>query len=130
MTDPHKQMGRVIAKARAKNDRINLDALIEAVEAGSFPVDMCAADLKFLGIECIYEVYDVFSGSLDAAKALHDALLPGWRVEVFNLDGEVVLRRNRPIDRAYGDAMNSGEVARAWLLAILKAYRATMEEPQ
>ena len=64
---------------------------------------------------------EAHDGSLDAAKRLHDALLPGWRVEAFNLDGEVVLRRDRPMDRAYGDALNSGEVARAWLLALLRA---------
>jgi hypothetical protein len=66
-------------------------------------------------------------GSLGAAKVFHEAVLPEWRVEVFGLDGEIVLRRNRPIDRAYGDAMAFGCPARAWLLAILEALIA--QEP-
>lgn len=58
-----------------------------------------------------------FNGSLDAAKRLHDALLPGWwatlrystrpLVTVGNVDEEF---------RAQND-----ELARAWLLAILRA---------
>lgn len=133
MTDPHKQMGRVLAKARAENNRINLDALIAAVEAGSFPGDMCAADLKLPGIECIDEVYDVFSGSLDAAKALHDALLPGFDWCLTNdashagdEDGPAAMLARK--SGGFEVQTQSPSPARAWLLAILKAYRATMEE--
>jgi hypothetical protein len=67
--------------------------------------------------------------AMGAVKALHNAVLPGWRIEVFNLDGEIVLRRNRPINRAYGDAMAFGCPARAWLLAVLSAL-ISLEENQ
>ena len=58
--------------------------------------------------------------SLDAALALHEALLPGWRAR---LD---IGRRNRcwvisPDNRKL-DAYATTP-ARAWLLAILRAYR-------
>lgn len=112
----------------------DLDNLIKAVEAGDdhatgTAVGNIASASRDHGLYWpSHDAVKAFRGSLDAAKALHDALLPGWRVEVFNLDGEVVLRRNRPIDRAYGDALNSGEVARAWLLAVLKAYRSEVQE--
>lgn len=106
-----------------------LDALIDAVDRGEFPVtwdelNMAGVAHNSYGLPCRGYAWSAYNGSLDAAKALHDALLPGWRVEVFNIDGEVVLRRSRPIDRAYGEAMWCGEVARAWMLAILRAYRA------
>jgi len=64
-----------------------------------------------------------YHGSLDAAKALHDAVLPGWTwrimgtgwCELFGPDGEGI----------NGCAHN--EPARAWLAAILKALIAIEE---
>ena len=59
-------------------------------------------------------------GSLDAAKVLHEALLPGCRWKLYRSEPD-----------AYGcnvlaeDTSYSTSPARAWLLAILKAYRAT-----
>ena len=103
---------------------MSLTKLIEAVEAGAASMNDFAAVFPSetaYGPTTWGEAHKAYNGSLDAAKRLHDALLPGWRIEVFNLDGEVVLRRNRPINRAYGDALNNGEVARAWLIAILRA---------
>lgn len=73
-------------------------------------------DLQLREENCRY----AYKGSLDAAKALHEAVLPyGWGFETFSLAGEVVLKRNKPIDRHYGFADMSP--ARAWLLAILRA---------
>jgi hypothetical protein len=98
------------------------EALIELrdkVRAGTWR-DMTPAYIAFKGdgpTDCRY----AYNGSLDAAKALHEAVLPGWGVQSFNLSGEVVLRRIKPLGTAYGDAMRSGEVSRAWLLAILEA---------
>lgn len=61
-----------------------------------------------------------YLGSLDAAMALHEAVLPfGFGFETFSLASEIVLKRDRPIDRFYGFA--DGNPARAWLIAILKA---------
>jgi hypothetical protein len=58
---------------------------------------------------------------LNAAKALHEAVLPfGYdNFDVFSLSGEVVIKRYKPINRFYGFA--DCNPARAWLLAILEA---------
>lgn len=114
----------------------DLDKLIAAVSEGTLIGEnlMVSRDLSEamdnVAGESWGDVCSAYEGSLDAAKALHDALLPEWRVEVFNIDGEVVLRRNRPIDRAYGAAIKDSNPARAWLIAILKAYRSTQEASQ
>ena len=115
------------------------DALIELrdkVKAGIDPNESAAAmpcqrttDLTYLA----------FRGSLDAAKALHEAVLPGWAIsrltdwpsvgascEIWGThegkDGE---RWHHHTDgRARADAHT---LARAWLLAILEALIA--QEP-
>ena len=58
---------------------------------------------------------DAYNGSLDAAKALHEAVLPGWGYEICN-GAEVTLRQ-------YSKKIIFKNVcpARAWLLAILEA---------
>lgn len=75
---------------------------------------------------------DAYHGSLDAAKALHEAVLPGWAVASFQkwpgVDARVKLwgtheeRGGRWHD--YTDGRVEAEdptPARAWLLAILRA---------
>ena len=59
-----------------------------------------------------------FGGSLDAAKALHDAVLPGWGWETSHLLKAQVYHMEcySPI---FGAQLNNP--ARAWLLAILAA---------
>ena len=63
-----------------------------------------------------------YNGSLDAAKALHEAVLPGWGYAVSPQYARVV----DPIP-LYGspnkskDAINADNPARAWLIALLKA---------
>jgi hypothetical protein len=74
---------------------------------------------------------DAYNGSLDAAKALHEAVLPDWRVtHAFGLvSGEVTkfnLTHNKK-PSTYVSA-KSDSPARAWLIAILTALIA--EEPQ
>ncbi len=72
-----------------------------------------------------------YHGSLDAAKALHDAVLPGWH-GVVETDGEVNLA---DVPRSPSGTYSAGEIitvqekdpARAWLLAILKALIAQGE---
>jgi hypothetical protein len=60
-----------------------------------------------------------WDGEINEAKNLHDALLPGVRVEIFG-----------PIDGEWGvtlpgiDMAIAPDLARAWLLAILKAKQA------
>lgn len=65
-----------------------------------------------------------YKGSLDAAKALHDAVLPEWRVtHAFGLTETEVAKFNlthneKPATYTSGQSTNP---ARAWLIAILKA---------
>jgi len=94
----------------------DMDKLIAAVEAGTFMMDVLSPENEMTA-------YDAFSGSLDAAKRLHDALLPGWD---YCID---YVQRSKPL--AYvqdeGGPTFDGEAdtpAHAWLLAILKAVNA------
>ena len=61
---------------------------------------------------------NAYHGSLDAAKALHDAVLPGW-------DAYVSLKGRASVDPECGGIVDSEYVsnnpARAWLLAIIRA---------
>ena len=60
-----------------------------------------------------------FGGSIDAAKALHEAVLPGWH---WNVSKDGVARVVVPsILRPIPIVGNSANPARAWLLAILAA---------
>lgn len=63
-----------------------------------------------------------FDGSLDAAKALHDAVLPGWKKQLYEEDDGSfnALLRDGQDDRVYAEVW-SVDLARAWLLAILRA---------
>ena len=100
-----------------------LDKLIAAVEADSdigfrfwFEADDAIPDLD---TRMLCET--AFHGSLDAAKALHEALLPGWGWTV-SADGSSVYGD----DPKVYDGDDARSPARAWLIAILKAYRAKM----
>lgn len=98
---------------------MTLARLIEDVERGTFDLAMMEDNLPTAGDSA--KAWDnfiaAFNGSLDAAKRLHDALLPGWwatmrystrpLVTVGDVDDEF---------RAQDD-----NLARAWLLAILRA---------
>lgn len=70
--------------------------------------------------------YSAFSGSLDAVKALHEALLPEWKWYV-DYDGEVGLWHKTGTDAGNvcvdDICVDGSEIhpARAWLLAILDA---------
>lgn len=99
-----------------------LDRLIEAVEEGLFDI---GHPLHFEALPhaapvrlCASRAYD---GSLDAAKALHDALLPGWRWAIWLIRGATV----------WGDicqqfSADVGCPARSLLLATLKGYRSAL----
>ena len=104
----------------------DLEKLIEAAEAGTFLRDVLPARNERLA-------YSAFGGSLDAAQALHEALLPGWRFKIEQ--SEIVAHgddftacvwpndcsRREQVFRPFGEAPTA---ARAWLLAILRAYAA------
>jgi hypothetical protein len=110
---------------------MSLGKLIEAVEAG----DDDAVNTITFGMssaaknkgEC-FPAHEMllayFHDSLDAAKDVHDVLLPGVRVEIF---GPV---EGHPVRAPWGvtlpgiDTVFGPDLARAWLLAILKAKQA------
>ena len=99
----------------------DMDKLIAAVEAGTMHdghVMRASIVVQWGGL-----VVAAFDGSLDAAIALHDALMPGWD---YCID---YVQRVKPL--AYvqdeGGPTFDGEAdnpARSWLLAILKAVNA------
>ena len=120
---------------------MTLRGLIEAVEAGMDPglyyhVPQSLADHAETICAAHY-------GSLDAAKRLHDALLPGWRFLLRNTtqedidrgeckEGESgfanVWRRESPNNGGPYFYAFSADSARAWLLAILRALDADHRE--
>ena len=114
----------------------DLDKLIEAVKSGTVTMPMATAcyprDAKGrfkreTGAWSDGKVIDAYDGSLDAARWLHEALLPrcGWEIwRTFNHmpDGTspLIYGCNLPrIDTAYAE-----NPARAWLLAVLTAVKA------
>lgn len=112
----------------------DLDKLIAAVEAGVFPADTSASDLGLVGaydgMPVIKTMYSAFTGSLDAAKRLHDALLPGWVWKRQVHPGPVAsLGVWEPPKFVMGQSVfeTDDNPARAWLLAILKALRAQQQ---
>jgi hypothetical protein len=86
---------------------------------------------------------NAYDGSLDAAKALHEALLPGWSVEDMSQNGRVAghpwgIRLEKWDARVGGPVLSASagwgydntpdsNPARAWLIAILKALIAEGE---
>lgn len=102
---------------------MTLDNLIKAVEAGEWDHDAAAKWLWMKPGQHYGWAHDAFSGSLDAAKALHDALLPGWWA--------ALRHSTRPkATVGYVDRVFEGQddlLSRAWLLAILKAKQAQVK---
>jgi hypothetical protein len=110
-----------------------LDALIAAVENGRLPEAVFHghsvirgrwAYATGLSASQRTQVYLAYTGSLDAALALHEALLPGryWQLEQDDDDDGLGFWATVCSDGCVGAA--GVNPARAWLLAILKAYRA------
>jgi hypothetical protein len=96
---------------------MTLDKLIEAVEAGTLkPLDLIVLEPSPHAL-----AWKAYNGSLDAAKNLHDALLPGVRVEIFGPTDNWGVRWGGKIGF---NAVFGPDLARAWLLAILKAKQA------
>lgn len=114
----------------------DLERLIDAVEAGYFDADeernvprfnaFADAFESALGMRPSYlDGWGAYRGSLDAAHRLHEALLPGWVVHDFTqypLYWHIVLNGNTAPHFFHGKAATP---ARAWLLAALKALKAT-----
>lgn len=119
------------------HDKIKaLDKLIAAAESGTV-ISMNAREVchclgwKFPDMRVRWLLSSEI-GSLDAAKTLHEALLPGWRLWALGEEDEtscgwtamILKRQNRDVGVR---VFNQPNPARAWLIAILKAYRAKME---
>lgn len=74
-------------------------------------------DLQLREEHCLH----AYKGSLDAAKALHEAVLPGWGWQVFALtDCDYVAVLDGP-EFSTPEIEAPYTPARAWLLAILEA---------
>lgn len=111
-----------------------LDRLIEVVEAGKMFQPESDRWKEFFPVNAVVyspNIIGAFNGSLDAAKALHDALLPGWDWSAHTSWATYVrctVSKNGE-GSFYGEdgtAHKIGTPARAWLIAILKAYRGMM----
>lgn len=101
----------------------DLRKLIEAVEAGSIANPTHANEFDAVGREN-GSARDAYCGSIDVAKKLHEALLPGCSA-VIQTNGTVqTIGPN--YERHTGVAVDNP--ARAWLIAILKACEATNAE--
>ena len=113
------------------NNREALQSLLAHVEAGQgIPMGYRADNMDCGPLNVMWSKVDAaYKGSLDAAKALHEAVLPGWAVEIicrpFGLkphQWHVVLSTDHT---GWGDGKycraSGDEPARAWLQAILRA---------
>lgn len=110
----------------------DLDKLIAAVEAGN--TDRMMMLLHAVPARQWQQSRDAYHGSLDAAKALHDALLPGWSWQ----HGLAVGGRGSYAATVWLAHENdslwkvnfavSSNPARAWLIAILKAYQTKVNQ--
>ena len=118
-------------------DRTALRALIEAVEAGDANADVWR-DIwrhdKIWTMQVALKANLAFKGSLNAAKALHEALLPEWGWTMtsdgfaqIDYDGDEPLAEGADFSDYVKEARLDGYPVRAWLLAILRALEATQE---
>ena len=100
-----------------------LDDLIAAVEAGTFLANDALSPRANESI-----AYRAFSGDLNAAKALHEALLPGWMPVIQMLtDGNWLVEMWPPDNGPCEISVENADPARAWLIAILKAVQGMQE---
>ncbi|MCA3277627.1 MAG: hypothetical protein ING26_19145 [Roseomonas sp.] len=96
---------------------MTIRGLIEIVESGKWPDGLWIPAPFTDKPETGLLVQDAFHGSLDAAKALHDALLPGWWAMLRHSTRPMVTVGDiDAVQEAQDDSLS-----RAWLLAILRA---------
>ena len=103
-----------------------LKTLLERVEAGIDETDYWWIDpaLGALIEPLCMQGQPAFYGSLDAAKELHEAVLPGWGWGKEALSGKIYVMEIEGNGMEFGEAPNP---ARAWLIAIIKALIADTE---
>ena len=95
----------------------DLQRLIAAVESGTLAKPGIEHCLSAMPQKTWQTIKDAYNGSLDAAKALHEALLPGWQYHL----SEGVASVEGTAWQLYAQSTTT---ARAWLLAILRAVEA------
>lgn len=102
--------------------KLTLKATIDAIQGAMFPADITASSIGLVGddyggLPIIKTMYAAMCGSLDAAKSLHDALLPGFGYRLSHKGASVY----HDDDAARFDGCTPNNPARSWLLAILEA---------
>tara|TARA_X000001316_G_scaffold12129_2_gene5698 strand:- start:1398 stop:1754 length:357 start_codon:yes stop_codon:yes gene_type:complete len=106
-----------------------LKELLAKVEAGSCEND--GSMHRSFGDNWTH-CFDAYHGSLDAAKALHEAVLVGWtvRLNAFTPHGKSApyvhvfkmrMKQSDPTISANSSGYQGDNPARAWLIAIIKA---------
>ncbi len=101
-----------------------LNSLAAKVDAGgdASPFAHLSNDeLVMFGLDFIDEAQRAYRGSLDAAKSLHDAVLLRWDIQINTYEDdtfEASVSHPRKVETYDGV---SSCMARAWLLAIIKA---------
>lgn len=109
-----------------------LRQLINAVEAGTATAYDCGLLFPLATNFEHTNAWDAYRGSLDAAKRLHDALLPGSFWYIGHLDAPSLGYCATVSSGHFADSPSwrgfNIDPARAWLLAILRAMEA--EKPE
>jgi hypothetical protein len=113
------------------DQRAALTELLEMVEAG-WPPD---TDTPYMPpFRAAFEhgwrarvAWDANQGSLDAAKALHEAVLPGWEWGRNGETGTMWVRLRIGWDAYF--TTKCADPARAWLIAIIRAKIAEGDAP-
>lgn len=98
-------------------DRVeSLKALLAHVEAGHEPT---AFHSSRIWPNCYTHAINAYNGDWNAAKALHDAVLPGWGYVYSSYDGHFLI--GHPTDVKIYEETHDPSQPRAWLIAIIKA---------
>ena len=113
-------------------NREALIALRDAVKAERLTVAMCEDAWperhEHSDDDPAYHALEAYHGSLDAALALHEAVLPGWAAVCDTTGLATVWFAGVEGDAPYHDGESVNNPARAWLLAILEALIAETPE--
>ena len=117
MTDPQTAAMQALLTRVEAGDDFTGDALNRAVDAmKSFTPSMTT-------YEFAVRFRDAQRNSLDAAKALHDAVLPGWKFGIYEPQPGIYRAYvcKWSIMRPMPTACDAADPARAWLIAVLRA---------
>lgn len=110
---------------RALESSVNSGQFIPALNshAGAFPPSTP------YGRENFHMSFDAFNGSLNAAKALHEAVLPGWEWQITHRGHVQMTGPEYPYSGLGSVEANArgGGPARSWLLAQIRALIAIEE---